>query len=415
VTPAAAPSRDMRARAALLTLTIAGYPLAACIQAWSGLKSRLVTVPFRAIVAALSVWVLVRAWRGGWSGYTGIVWLPLSVFWLLYCWRLASDGLLVPVAFVDPFSDYLLLGLGSSLLPMLACFAVLDADAVARARTWTLFMATIASIAAVVLSVRDVVNGNFESVLSGRLGLEALNPIALGHLGVTTCLLWMERMLSPVGLHVRVMGTAMVLFGLGVAVASGSRGPILALILCSAAMVIVARQRGRRIGGLALVSAAVLAGSMGARALEDRLGLGIVRRAGNLGDQSSLERLTIMRDAWNQFLTHPVLGNGIQEKVSGTYPHNLPLESFMATGVLGGAAFLLLLGAGAFAALRLMRAAGDGAWLGILFVQYLIAGMVSGAVHLGTTLFPLLGAAVALASTLPRTRAPGVAVALLHE
>jgi O-antigen ligase len=406
----------MRVRATLLALCVAGYPLAAAIQAVTGLSSRLVTVPYRALVAGLSIWVLVRAWKAGWSGYGGMLWLPLAVFWLLYAWRLAMDGLFLPVAFGDPFSDYLLLGLGASLLPMLACFTIVDADAAARARTLTIAMATCGAVAAVILGFRDIALGNFLSVITGRLGLEALNPISLGHLGVTTSLLWMDRLLSPSGSRYRVLGIAAVLAGIAVAVISGSRGPILALIVCSAAMLLVARHRGRSVLGVVLVAVAVVTGVQGARIAGDQLGLGVIQRVGGWGeDRSSLDRVTILRDSWDQFLAHPLLGSGLQEKVSGSYPHNPALEAFMATGVVGGATFFLLLVAGTLAALRLVRAAGDGAWLGILLLQYLLGAMLSGAVYAGTTLYPLLAAGVALASTLPRTTWAGFVLSRPQE
>jgi len=414
--PAVVTSRDMRARATLLALCVAGYPLAAAMQAVTGVSSRLVTVPYRALVAGLSIWVLVRAWKAGWSGYGGMLWLPLGVFWLLYAWRLAMDGLFLPVGFGDPFSDYLLLGLGASLLPMLACFTIVDADAAALGRTLTIAMATCGAVAAVILGFRDIALGNFLSVVTGRLGLEALNPISLGHLGVTTSLLWLDRLLSPSGSRYRVPGIVAVLAGIAVAVISGSRGPILALIVCSAAMLLVARRRGRSVFGVVLVAVAVVTGVQGARIAGDQLGLGVIRRVGGWGeDRSSLDRVTILRDSWDQFLAHPLLGSGLQEKVSGSYPHNPALEAFMATGVVGGATFFLLLVAGTFAALRLVRAAGDGAWIGILLLQYLIGAMLSGAVYAGTTLYPLLAAGVALASTLPPTTWAGFVLARPRE
>lgn len=402
VAPAA--SSDRWARALLLALCIAGYPLAAVIQSATGLQSRLVTVPFRALVAGLSVWVLVRAARGGWSGYRGILWLPLAVFWLLYGWRLASDGLFQPVTFGDPFGDYLLLGLGASLLPMLACFTLADADAAVRARSLTLGMATFGAVAALLLGFREIAHGNFLSVITGRLGLEALNPISLGHLGVTTSLLWMERLLSPTGSRSRIVGGAIVVVGVAIAVISGSRGPMLALVFCSAGLVLVAYRRGRSVLGFVLVTLTILVAVKAARVAGDQLGLGVSQRTNTLSeDRSSLDRITILRDSWDQYLAHPVLGSGLQEKVSGSYPHNPVLEAFMATGVVGGVAYALVLAAGLVAALRLVRAAGDGAWIGILLLQYQIGAMLSGAVYAGTTLYPLLASGVALAATLPRT------------
>ena len=45
--------------------------------------------------------------------------------------------------------------------------------------------------------------------------------------------------------------------------------------------------------------------------------------------------------AVNQFFESPVFGSFLEEKIFKEYPHNLLLESFMATGILGGLLFVI--------------------------------------------------------------------------
>lgn len=401
---------DSRARAILLSLCIAGYPLAAALQAITGLNSRFFSIPYRALIAGLALWVLVRAIAAGWSGYTGTLWLPVAVFWLLYGWRLASDGLFDQVSLGVPLSDYLLIGLASSLLPMLACFTIRDAITAEQARRLTLPMATIGAAAAIVLGLREIVQGNFLSVVTGRFGLQALNPISLGHLGATTALLWVERLLSAGPARTRPVAVAGIVLGVGVTALAGSRGPILALLAGTALMLVVAMRRGRLVRGTVLAAVVVSAGSAAALIAQE-LGLGVIRRIeGVRDDLSSIERVTILRDAWNQFLAHPILGSGLEEKMSSFYPHNPVVEAFMATGIIGGLAFLVVTIAGGYAGLRLVRAAGAGAWVGVLLVQYLSGALLSGSVYSGTSAYPLLATAVALSSTLPGAHARSQAV-----
>ena len=403
---------DSRARALLLAVCIAGYPVAAALQAITGLNSRFFSVPYRALIAALAVWILTRALAAGWSGYTGTIWLPLGVFWLLYAWRLASDGLFDQVSLGVPLSDYLLIGLASSLLPMLACFTIRDAVTAEQARRLTLPMATIGAAAAIVLGLREIVQGNFLSVVTGRFGLQALNPISLGHLGATTALLWVERLLSAGPARSRPVAMAGVVLGVGVTALAGSRGPILALLACMGLMLVVAMRRGRLVRGTVLAVVVVSAASVSALIAQE-LGLGVIRRIeGVREDLSSIERVTILRDAWNQFLAHPILGSGLEEKVSSFYPHNPIVEAFMATGIVGGLAYLMVIVAGGYAGLRLVRAAGAGAWVGILLIQYLTGALLSGTVYSGTSAYPLLATAVALSSTLPSALAQSRAVAV---
>jgi len=46
-------------------------------------------------------------------------------------------------------------------------------------------------------------------------------------------------------------------------------------------------------------------------------------------------RNILFRDAWDQFLSNPILGNHYIEMNSGHYPHNVYVEVLMATGVVG--------------------------------------------------------------------------------
>jgi O-antigen ligase len=46
--------------------------------------------------------------------------------------------------------------------------------------------------------------------------------------------------------------------------------------------------------------------------------------------------------AINQFLSSPIFGDKIIENATGFYPHNILLESFMATGIIGGFLMLIL-------------------------------------------------------------------------
>src|SRR5205807_9266535 len=82
----------------------------------------------------------------------------------------------------------------------------------------------------------------------------------------------------------------------------------------------------------------------------------------------------------------------------GFYPHNVVVESFMATGVFGGIAFTLLLSATCFQAWRLLIYNPARAWLGVLFFHALVASLFSGALYLSYQLWYLIGAVVATSS-----------------
>jgi len=79
-----------------------------------------------------------------------------------------------------------------------------------------------------------------------------------------------------------------------------------------------------------------------------------------------------------------------------TYPHNLVLESFMAFGVFTGVPFTFLLVYATVKALQLARLQPNCLWVTLLFVQYSVAGMFSGALSFSSALWVLMVLVVAL-------------------
>src|SRR5882672_999291 len=67
----------------LYAAAVAGYPLIAAVPILLTLESRSISVPFRAVILALSIVVLLYSVHKR-VLYTGALWVPLVVFWALY-------------------------------------------------------------------------------------------------------------------------------------------------------------------------------------------------------------------------------------------------------------------------------------------------------------------------------------------
>ena len=108
------------------------------------------------------------------------------------------------------------------------------------------------------------------------------------------------------------------------------------------------------------------------------------------------QRVDIYRNAIAQFLASPFVGSALVEETTHMYAHNSIIECFMATGLVGGVAFCVVAFMAVRAAIRLLRLPTAPGWVGLVFIQYFVAGLFSGTVFGDGWLWCLAAAAVAL-------------------
>lgn len=71
----------------------------------------------------------------------------------------------------------------------------------------------------------------------------------------------------------------------------------------------------------------------------------------------------------------------MSEEVYRQHPHNVVVEAFLAMGVSGGVLFCFALSYCTLRALRLVFSRDSWSWIGFLFLQYLVFGMLSGSLY----------------------------------
>jgi O-antigen ligase len=196
-----------------------------------------------------------------------------------------------------------------------------------------------------------------------------------------------------------------------VTVASGSRAPILSVILMGLVYAFTQRPRGElgsarvtlRLGLLAV--AGVLCALLVVY-LEANAQVQMMSRFVEVGaDASSRERELLFAGAWDQFVRNPLFGDAFVERRFMSYPHNILLESMMATGIVGLALLLVVLLLSSLAATRLVLGGSAVTWVGFLFFQNLVAQMFSGSLLLDGRFWAFTLAVLALAAALRRKRA----------
>lgn len=203
-----------------------------------------------------------------------------------------------------------------------------------------------------------------------------ISPLALSYgsaLGISLCsyaLLFQNNSFYRKFFLFLVIALSVVIFFLG-----ASRGSLVAIILSVFILIYYSDfKRKLLITILSFLSIPVLF------IVADKIGSNLFERTENtIEDGDSSGRNALWNDAWNHFLDNPILGGRIE--VSGIYPHNMFLETLMATGIVG----LLLFSPAIFAsfknASKLIKVNKIFLIPFIIFINGFLQNMFSGAIY----------------------------------
>lgn len=367
--------------AALYVLTLVGFPLASTVPAILRLDSQLATIPYRVLVVGLALAVIYGWWVRGTRVCCNVAVLASLTLWSLLLARMAYDTLVAPLPgeLFMPVSQLLLLSIGGCFLPALAALEAPNERTLDLARRGVEVLGAIAMVAILYVGLRGVMQG---SILY-RLATPVLNPISVGHLGVSVMAVTLCGFATS-GHIARLLRTLLVVLSVMVVVSTVSRGPIAAALVVALLLAVRPRPSNRagmagvvfRLGligtGLAILAAAVYY-------LEDAGIIDVVARLSDtLQDVASQDRALMLVGAWQQFTEHPFLGSAFVERRFMENPHNIVAESMMATGVVGLGLLLASISASVVAAFKVLFGPGSRAWVGLIYLQYLIHCLLSG-------------------------------------
>jgi O-antigen ligase len=399
------PLNDLADRlvAATYVMVLVGYAAIAPLAGVIGGGSRLVTIPFRIVVLALVVAVLLMALETG-RMYSGSIVVPLILFWALYLMRLVLDTSAAPIDLRMSAAEYYSYAVGSTLLPMLALLVIPTARSLFYARRGLLYVGAIACVLNAVLAYAPMTGAPGNALFSARLQTETFNAISLGHTGVMVALLAGFELTGRPSRLVAFVSVLCLGLGIGVMTASGSRGPLLSLLVGFAALAAIAIKRGRGGGFIVALIAVAGASTVAFFAIEDLAQLVNVFRFGGVMDPdydpSASARLVLFRSALKLFAENPFFGAHLELPGSGYYPHNIVLESLMTTGIIGGIALIIAIGGAFVAAMRVVRLAPVFGWVSVLFVQQQVGVQFSGAIAGSPEMWALLAAVVSIGGSI---------------
>jgi O-antigen ligase len=205
-------------------------------------------------------------------------------------------------------------------------------------------------------------------------------------------------------LPLKIRWLTMITAGLGLALmtVAATRGPIVSLLvilftLGANAAIRVIRDSAKSIVTLLVLSAVFFMFPMQLlQYVEQHYGFTVLSGLELMGteyDQSAESRRTSFAGAWEQFLENPIVGDSLEEKLTGFYPHNNILEAFMATGILGGSMMVLLYLFSIATAIKLIASKSTYSWIGVILLQYIVGTQFSGAIWSSDALFCLMALA----------------------
>lgn len=388
---------------ALYLLVITGYPATAVLRVALGFDptEKLISFSLRALILASAViaFYFFRSIRrsretGYWRGV-------LFLFWVMYLVRVLYDTTFATVAFAQDV-NFFWYAIGVTAVPMLGFYAPPNRRELRIAAVLSTFVMGAVCAGTLLLPGATAFRED-----TGRMGLETLNPISLGHAGVTLTLLASYGAYSSLLYRRTFWRVASVLgvpLGMYIVWVAGSRGPVVALLACFAVLawwITRVRRRGLETFALAATSVGLLI--IGAQLFVSSFGEGgranlVERTQSDAGEIDSYVRTIMMRDALEQFAESPLVGSGMVEQNSRDYPHNVAVEAFMALGIVGGVAFLWLNGLGIQAVGILMRNSPHAIWVALLFLQFLVASFFSGAIWGSYSLWCTLVAILSLSA-----------------
>lgn len=374
----------------VVTLTIAGYPIVAATSQLLGVENRPLSILMRIALLLVCFVLLIRFFPLRIHRKTLAFWLAWWFFWTLYLVRLALDTFLNPTALQLPPSEYALFAIGVCLIPGVSTVLGNVKGGVRFTLSRLLWLIT----AGIVLNIYVIffIQGSVDVDPGAlRVETEVLNPITLGHLGVSVLLLalWKINDSQP-SILVYALSCSAVAVAIIAVISSGSRGPVVSCFVALAlyALVLPTHFFSRlTLFGLAIASLLVAfnADILISTFLFERLSEQLFQ------DDA---RAKLLGEALELIKTYPFFGAGIEPLE--TYPHNLVLESFVAVGLLTGLPFCFML---AFAIGKIFEVAQVNKskfWVCILFIQYLVGAMLSGAIYVSSTFWVLMALTVTL-------------------
>lgn len=136
----------------------------------------------------------------------------------------------------------------------------------------------------------------------------------------------------------------------------------------------------------------------------EQFGSALFNRLANTTQNWEIEKRMIgWENAIDNFIENPVLGDYIENRGIGHHPHNIIIEAFMATGIIGGIPFLLIMLYSFHMAFNIGIRSNQYDWLIIFFTLNFAQNMVTGSIWGSSWLWCSIGLMVPVYEKIKRS------------
>jgi len=366
---------------------IIGFPFISSIPDFIGEQSRLVTVPYRAIILLLSLLTLsvFYIYRKRIISYQFI--FIYFLIWSMMFVRLYWDLEIKQISTIIEPSYYFTFGFGAIFIPSLVFLFRIEEDSLIRIYKWSLYGMFFSAVANLFAGLVHIQNITSASVDISRISSNVFSPITYGYLGVTLIILAISNFPKPGKLFDISFRILSMLLGIVIVSVSGSRGPLVALIVCLLLFILTQVNTRRRFVFFFLAIILVITMyiiMINIQEVSSFRPLSRIDSLTNLSADISFEnRIKRYKLAINQFLLSPILGNSLVIAETKDYPHNIIIEAFMSLGVVGAFLLIAIILKSIKSAFFVLKTK-TSIWVSLIYIQFLIGAMVSGSLFTNT-------------------------------
>jgi hypothetical protein len=340
----------------LIVITCFYYPLAASIITYLGLPSTLTNTVIRAMCSSMAL-ILIVKWliiKNKTRSFAAPVW-SLILFWIFYSARILFD-LNRGIRFGDYPNSYIYgFTFGNILLPVFAIVFWAKHIDIKKMPTILLFFFLIinVSMTSIITQQAEGFNATLfltrnEVISESNQGGTTLNPITIAYYGELLLLVALYHLVFKTGKFtiISLLGIAL---GTSCLFLGASRGPFLSSALCLIFILMYTYQISKERTVLTLKIATLFTFLF-------VIWSQTIGKSFSLDDFYIFSRLTEtvettqsggeeyrnlgFASAWQDFLDSPIIGKQFVGTFDNFYPHNIVLELFMATGVIGALIFI---------------------------------------------------------------------------